>query len=539
MSVDSGEGALGSPGSSEGVGLLPIGWAWADLNDLRSTDERPVTDGPFGSNLASRHYTESGARVLRLQNIGDGEFRDARAYISMDHFERLTSHEALAGDLVIASLGDDLPRACIVPQDAGPAIVKADCIRFRAHADISTGWLLRSLISPATKRHAAASLKGIGRARLGLNGIRSLPIPVPPAAEQHRIADALNERLARLERIESRLLVTQRRLEKLRDFVMLAAATGVLAWDAAPQQMPIAGSPAVKDGTLPPLAAGWRWARLQDIADVVGGVTKDSKNQDDPVLSEVPYLRVANAQRARLELSQVATIRVAPKTLDKLRLRDGDLLMTEGGDRDKLGRGWIWEDRIENCIHQNHLFRARILEQSTRPKLLGWYVNSAARSWFEANGKQSVNLASISISKVKLLPVPVPPTDEQAQTDFVELGERVLARVDRLVNACETGLAHTTALRHALLAEAFAGRLVPQDPDDEPAEDLLKRIRAEREAAEAERKAARRAAAQAKRKSQAKSKVPVPADASPPPAPTTDTPLPEGEQTSLPLEFNA
>ncbi|MFJ4816625.1 restriction endonuclease subunit S [Streptomyces sp. NPDC088801] len=477
--------------------------------------------------------------MLRLQNIGDGEFRDARAYISMDHFERLTPHEALAGDLVIASLGDDLPRACIVPEDIGPAIVKADCIRFRAHAEISTGWLLRSLIAPATKQHAAASLRGIGRARLGLNGIRSLPIPVPPAAEQHRIAEALDEHLVRLEKIEARLLAGQQRLEKLRDFIMIAAATGVLASDADPQQIPIVGSPAVNDGTLPPLAAGWCWARLQDIADVVGGVTKDSKNQHDPALSEVPYLRVANAQRARLELSQVTKIRVAPKTLEKLRLRDGDLLMTEGGDRDKLGRGWIWENQIENCIHQNHLFRARIQEQATHPKLLGWYVNSAARAWFEANGKQSVNLASISISKVKLLPVPLPPADEQEQRDFVELGERILARFDHLVTACEMGLVHAAALRLALLAEAFAGRLVPQDPDDEPAEDFLKRIRAEREAAEAERKASRRAATQAKRKNQAKPKVPSQADTPAPPAPTTDTPLPEGEQTTLPLEFNA
>ena len=186
-------------------------------------------------------------------------------------------------------------------------------------------------------------------------------------------------------------------------------------------------------------------------------------------------------------------------------------------------------------LFRSHLFRARVLENATHPKLLGWYVNSSARSWFEANGKQSVNLASISISKVKLLPVPVPPANEQEQTDFVELGERVLARFDRLVTTTEVGLARATALRRALLAEAFAGRLVPQDPDDEPAEDLLKRIRTEREAAEAERKAARRAAGHAKRKGQARPKVSSPA----PPAPTTDTPLPEGEQTTLPLEFTA
>ncbi|MFF0790059.1 restriction endonuclease subunit S [Streptomyces spiralis] len=367
--------------------------------------------------------------------------------------------------------------------------------------------------------------------------LKAIAVPVPPAAEQSRIADILNTHLTRLDAIEARLRAAQRYLERLQDFVMTAAATGVLAGDANPQHMPIASSPAVRDGTLPPLATGWRWARLQDIADVAGGVTKDSKDQHDQDLPEVPYLRVANAQRAQLDLSHVTRIRVTPKILDKLRLRDGDLLMAEGGDRDKLGRGWIWEDQIEDCIHQNHLFRARILERATHPKLLGWYVNSAARAWFEANGKQSVNLASISISKVKLLPVPVPPQDEQEQADFVELGQRVLTRFEHLVAACEKGLAHASALRRLLLAEAFAGRLVPQDPDDEPAEDLLKRIRAEREAAEAERKAARRAAVQTKRKRLTKPKASAPADAPPAPALTTDTPLSEGEQTTLPLEF--
>ncbi|WP_327709884.1 restriction endonuclease subunit S [Streptomyces sp. NBC_00464] len=512
---------------------LPASWSWAELDDLRSADERPVTDGPFGSNLATRHYTHSGPRVLRLQNIGDGEFRDVRTHIPESHFERLAVHEAREGDLVIASLGDDLPRACIVPEHVGPAIVKADCIRFRAHPEVSTEWLLRALIAPATKQHAAASLRGIGRARLGLNGIRSLPVPVPPAAEQRRIADALDTRLARLARIEERLVTAQQHLARLGDMVMVAAATGILASDSDPQHVTLDNSPGVTDGELPPLATGWRWARLQDIADVVGGVTKDSKSQDDSGLPEVPYLRVANAQRARLDLSQVTKIRVAPKALKKLRLRAGDLLMAEGGDRDKLGRGWIWEDQIKECIHQNHLFRARVQEHATQPKLLGWYVNSAARSWFEANGKQSVNLASISISKVKMLPVPVPSADRDDQKAFVALGERVFSRFHRLTDACEQGLAHVTALRRILLSEAFAGRLVPQDPHDEPAEDLLKRIRAEREAAEAERKEARRAAAQARRKE--KQAAAGPPTATPPPA--SHTPLPEGEQTTLPLEF--
>ncbi|MFF5357852.1 hypothetical protein ACFY4I_00365 [Streptomyces scabiei] len=525
-------------GASEEA-ALPEGWSWATLGELSYS----VKNGIF----VSRPSVEpDGVPVLRI-----GAVRPLDLRLSDLRYTGLAEEEVLAldgvagpGDLLFTRYNGNpnFVGVCARVPDDAPLLTYPDkLIRARVPSDlVDSRYVAYAWAWQATVRRLRQHLKTTaGQTGISGNSLKSISVPFAPLLEQHRIADALDERLARLAEIESRLMAAQQHLEKLRDFVMTAAATGVLAWDADLQDMPLVSSPSVKDGTLPPLAAGWHWSRLQDIAEVVGGVTKDSKNQHDPALPEVPYLRVANAQRARLELSQVTRIRVAPKALEKLRLRHGDLLMAEGGDRDKLGRGWIWENQIEDCIHQNHLFRARILGGATHPKLLGWYVNSAARSWFEANGKQSVNLASISISKVKLLPVPVPPADEQEQRDFVKLGEQVLARFDHLVTACGRGLAHATALRSALLAEAFAGRLVPQDPDDEPAEDLLKRIRAEREAADAERKAARRAATQAKRKSQTKRKVPAPADAPPPSAPTTDTPLPEGEQATLPLEFNA
>jgi type I restriction enzyme S subunit len=83
---------------------------------------------------------------------------------------------------------------------------------------------------------------------------------------------------------------------------------------------------------------------LGEIAEVVGGVTKDAKRQADPSLIEVPYLRVANVQRGRLDLSMIATIRTSSVQAQKLRLEKGDVLLNEGGDRDKLGRGWVISD---------------------------------------------------------------------------------------------------------------------------------------------------------------------------------------------------
>jgi type I restriction enzyme S subunit len=165
---------------------IPQGWEWRPVAELAANEDRAITDGPFGSNLKTAHYTDSGPRVIRLQNIGEGEFIDAEAHISREHFERLRAHEARTGDVVIASLGESLPRACVIPEDLGPAIVKADCPRIRVGDEIRAEFLCAALNSPPVRRHAARLIAGIGRPRLTLAKLKQLRIPTPPLAEQDR-----------------------------------------------------------------------------------------------------------------------------------------------------------------------------------------------------------------------------------------------------------------------------------------------------------------------------------------------------------------
>ena len=184
-------------------------------------------------------------------------------------------------------------------------------------------------------------------------------------------------------------------------------------------------------------------------------------------------------QRGYLDLSEVTKIRVSPATLDALRLVPGDILLNEGGDRDKLGRGWIWEGQIENCIHQNHVFRARLTNPGMNPRFFSTHANVWGRTWFEINGKQTTNLASISLSTLKKLPVPVPSLAEQAAV-MSEVDRRASV-IDALLGSLDRGSHESSSLRRSVLAMAFSGRLVPQDSDDEPAEAVLERIRGERD----------------------------------------------------------
>lgn len=232
--------------------------------------------------------------------------------------------------------------------------------------------------------------------------------------------------------------------------------------------------------TLFGLPDSWSWTTLGEIADVVGGVTKDSKKQSDSGLPLVPYLRVANVQRGYLDLRNVASIRVSDSIREKLQLKPGDVLLNEGGDRDKLGRGWVWQGELPECIHQNHVFRARVVEDAIHPKLLAMFANECGRLWFEEHAAQSVNLASISLTRIKQLPVPIPPLPEQ--DEILTALEDHLSRLDAAASSMEASLARAKGLRKSLVVEAFAGRLVPQDPMSEPAEMLLERIRRERAA---------------------------------------------------------
>jgi type I restriction enzyme S subunit len=126
---------------------------------------------------------------------------------------------------------------------------------------------------------------------------------------------------------------------------------------------------------LPPLPTTWCWGSLEQIAEIEGGITKDQNRRLTATMRDVPYLRVANVQRGYLDLREIKSILAELDVIDNLRLCKGDILFTEGGDRDKLGRGRVWNDEIEECIHQNHVFRARLLAPCLEPKFVSYHGN--------------------------------------------------------------------------------------------------------------------------------------------------------------------
>jgi type I restriction enzyme S subunit len=144
-------------------------------------------------------------------------------------------------------------------------------------------------------------------------------------------------------------------------------------------------------------------------------------------------------------------------------LRPGDILFNEGGDRDKLGRGWVWNGELPECIHQNHVFRARRFDPAINPKLVSWYANTFGQQFFFDEGKHTTNLASISMTKLKALPVPIPPPDEQ--TRIVAAIEKQFTRLEAGVAALRRVQANLKRYRAAVLKAACEGRLVPTEAE--------------------------------------------------------------------------
>jgi type I restriction enzyme S subunit len=162
----------------------PKGWPIKAFRDIAEK----FSDGPFGSNLKSSHYVDDGIRVIRLQNIGTGRFiDDDRAFISEDHFQSLSKHKCMPGDVLIGTLGDPNLRACLLPSFIDKALNKADCIQFRPKINQATSEFVSSLINqPGLLCLASHLLHGQTRTRISMGTLRELMIPVPPLSLQKK-----------------------------------------------------------------------------------------------------------------------------------------------------------------------------------------------------------------------------------------------------------------------------------------------------------------------------------------------------------------
>lgn len=323
--------------------------------------------------------------LLRLGALTSGEFTASQAKRLMTWDQAYPRLEVRAGDVLMVRVNgaQALVGASCVAKNVRPRLVLSDLI-YRLVPDperLDADFLGLMLASDRVRRQIRRGMRGTsGQFQLPQAEVKKLQVPLFPLPEQRDI-------VAANEAFERRIGALERELAKV------GIAESALSADVLAQVGP----------------AG---PRLDSVATVAAGVTLGSEPVGDGTI-ELPYLRVANVLDGRIDTTDVKTVRIVKTQYERYALRKGDLLLTEGGDLDKLGRGAVWDGRIDQCLHQNHVFRVRCGEQML-PDFLALYTASPeGRAYFQRVGKQTTNLASINSTQVKQMPVPVPPVEEQ------------------------------------------------------------------------------------------------------------------------------
>jgi type I restriction enzyme S subunit len=401
---------------------LPPGWRWVRLGEVC----RDISDGTH----FTPSYVSSGVPFLSVKDVKETgiSFSDCRYISEEEHRQFIRRCKPEKGDVLYTKVGTTGIAKAIDTDREFSIFVSVALLKLTPA--VLPLFLEKVLNSPVCRAQAADPTQGMANRNLVLQDLKRICVPIPPVREQERIAAILNEQMAWVERAR-------------------AAAEAQLE---AAKALPAAYLRAVFSS---PEAQRWHKSRLADVGNIVSGITLGRKLKGAET-RRVPYLRVANVKDGFLDLSDVYNIEATEAEITKCMLQQGDLLLTEGGDPDKLGRGSFWEGQIPECIHQNHIFRVRFDLTTVSPKFMSAQMASTyGKAYFLAHAKQTTGIATINQKVLGNFPLMMPPLDTQ-QHVAATLNEQ-MASAERARKAIEEELDNINKLPAALLHRAFAG----------------------------------------------------------------------------------
>ena len=416
----------------EWIGEIPEGWEVSKLKYLG----RYVNGYPFKPD----DWGDKGKPIIRIQdltgsndspNYYDGDI-DAKYHIK--NGDILVSWAATL-DAFIWNKGDGL-----LNQHIFKAIPQEEKI---------TSYFFFWMIKEAMQNMNNDNKHGIFMQHVTLDVFNNFPVPLPPLSEQKRIATYLFQKISKADIMLDDTLSSITGYKKLKQAVITQAVTKGVRGE---REMKDSGVEWI--GEIP---KEWRKTQLRHCATIKSGITLGKSYRKDTVLIERPYLRVANVQGGYVDLNDLATIEVTPDEDLKYRLHSGDVLMTEGGDRDKLGRGCVWHGEIEPCLHQNHVFAVQTNETILLPEFLEYLTASdVGRSYFDITAIKTTNLACTSSSKVLAFTIPLPPIEEQIE--IVSFIKKRSLELNKLIMKKELLVQELESYKKSLIYEVVTGK---------------------------------------------------------------------------------
>ena len=434
---------------------IPENWFWVKLEFVCSG---PITDGTH----KTPKYCEKtdGVPFVSAKDV-TSEYIDWSnvKYIVPDLHQELYKRLApQKNDILLAKNGTTGVAALVETNDIFDLYVTIAVLRPNIGI-ILPKFMYRLINSPICKNQFNSHLTGIGVPNLHLRDIKNVSIPLPPLSEQRRIVDCIESLFAKLDEAKEKAQAVVDGFELRKSVILHKAFTGELTVQWRKEHGVGLDS--------------WEIKPLMEVASLQTGLMKGKRYEGKTVF--LPYLRVANVQDGFLDLKEIKEIEVSPSSVSRYLLKRGDVLFTEGGDFDKLGRGTVWEEEIPNCLHQNHIFVVRPDESVLNPYFLSYQAGSKyGKTYFMSCSKQTTNLASINSTQLKGFPVRLPSLAEQIE--IISLITNLLNLEQQAKEAAEAVLVQIDTMKKAILARAFRGELGTNDPAEEWAGTLVELI---------------------------------------------------------------
>ncbi|EHH1283196.1 restriction endonuclease subunit S [Vibrio parahaemolyticus] len=501
--------------------FIPKSWLMVKADEICEVTDY-VANGSFASLKENVTYLNEPdfAVLIRLRDYTKG-WEGPFKYVTKEAYEFLAKSAVNPGDIVIANVGDP-GKSFVVPNLNQPMTLGPNSILLKSNSKNLNNFLKYFFQSNWFEELIAQITTGTAQKKFNKTGFRALYFPFPPEKEQDRIVDKLEELFSELDEGVKELKAAQTKLSQYRQSLLKSAVEGSLTqqWRAENsdqvqetgeqllarilkqrreqwQQQKLAEfaekgktppknwqdkypEPVQPDTTdLPELPEGWVWASVDQL---VYESSYGTSVKCDYGTGNTPVLRIPNVINKKVSVSDLKeTVDPFDIGLNKQLLSGDILIVRTNGSLSLMGQTALVRDIEDGFYFASYLLRLRTPMDTILPEWMDLYFGSKnARAWIENQASSSAGQNNISLSKFSNLHVPLPPLEEQVQLISVLANE--FDSIDRQIEVTDLGLKQSEAQRKNILKSAFSGQLVPQDPNDEPASELLEKIKQEREA---------------------------------------------------------
>lgn len=485
---------------------LPLGWVPTQIGELASKIGSGAT--PKGG---AKAYKVSGIPLLRSLNVHFSGVRDEGiAFIDDDQAAKLDNVQVETNDVLLNITGASIGRVSIAPERYNGARVNQHVAIIRTLDGVDPVFLSRYLASPDAQGRILDENYGVTRQALTKGMIEEFPIGLPPLAEQRRIVAKLDRLSARSAAARDHLARTTKLATRAKQAILAHAFQGglvdsssIVATKALPRDELIRlrderrkaeglrkkgknRSVPISSAVLPDVPASWQWLTFDDCSwDMTVGHVGPMK--DRYVEDGIPFLRSLNVKPNAISTRDIRYIGADfDEELRKSRLYPGDLVVVRTGEP---GVAAVIDEKLGPC-NCSDLVISRLCD-FIDPHFAAYYMNSNFARNTSSAMQVGVAQRHFNVGAMSVMPVPLPPLEEQVE--IVRRIETAFARIDRMTEEASRAAQLLDRLDERLLAKAFRGELVPQDPEDEPAEALLTRIREARAAAPKPKRGRRKA----------------------------------------------